>query len=348
MRQTISKNNILAIWRIWFTFMIMAFHMCNAYGFKTGWYIGVEFFFVTSGALLANSVNSGKYSNIIEYLKHRLVRLYPQYLLALLLITILSASAYLCFHYDIIEIKRRLSSFFIELFLLQGVGLGLETMINVSTWYLSVMFLGEWIIFYFLNKHRKLFYELVAPLVILIVFSCMYRRVGCLQYEFLGQISNDGIYINFPFMRGLMEICFGTILFEVLRLIEIKQFRISVGLTFSIILVIIITLSSFYCYKTKYDFILLILIVAVVGISLNTPVPKLPKFIIGLDKLTYSLFLNHEIFRSIFPKVFTNLNVTVWIIYYVVVIAFSFLSMYVVEKILAIMKRKLIYCDKHS
>ena len=54
-------------WKIVFTFMIAIFHFNNIYpalyqrySINDGWYIGVEFFFLTSGVLLAHKSSMQK------------------------------------------------------------------------------------------------------------------------------------------------------------------------------------------------------------------------------------------------------------------------------------------------
>lgn len=49
------KNNSITFWRLAFTVLVALFHFLRLYDLNTGWYISVEFFFITSGFLLINT-----------------------------------------------------------------------------------------------------------------------------------------------------------------------------------------------------------------------------------------------------------------------------------------------------
>ena len=76
------KDNMISFWRIVFTYGVVLFHLFNQYEHWTGWDIGVEFFFVVSGWLLAADLK--KYNRTpYGYTLHRIKRLYPEYFIVI-------------------------------------------------------------------------------------------------------------------------------------------------------------------------------------------------------------------------------------------------------------------------
>lgn len=70
-----SYKSSLDFWRIVFTYLIVALH----YGYSVGWKLGVEFFFILSGMLLAAECNIKK-TGFKQYVWKRIRRLYPHYI----------------------------------------------------------------------------------------------------------------------------------------------------------------------------------------------------------------------------------------------------------------------------
>ena len=84
------KNNSITFWRLAFTVLVALFHFLRLYDLNTGWYISVEFFFITSGFLLINTCDKKRNKAGISdspwiYTKKRIARLYPMYLFCFIL-----------------------------------------------------------------------------------------------------------------------------------------------------------------------------------------------------------------------------------------------------------------------
>lgn len=87
---TSAKNNMISVWRVIFSYAIVFVHFFNQYGHFTGWYIGVEFFFIVSGWLLSADLEK-KNRNTYVYTWSRFKRLYPEYFWAFLVSALLYA-----------------------------------------------------------------------------------------------------------------------------------------------------------------------------------------------------------------------------------------------------------------
>lgn len=85
MERKIEKDNSIVVWRIFFTYVIMTFHFFNAYSIGSSLYLATDFFFIVSGFLIAKDVEEGKYKNAFVFLKKRIKKYYPHYILSLII-----------------------------------------------------------------------------------------------------------------------------------------------------------------------------------------------------------------------------------------------------------------------
>jgi len=131
-------------------------------------YLGVEIFFILSGYVICYSLPPNyNYFNIKSFLAKRVVRIYPAYLISILLVVILNSIS----HY-ITDIENHLSiiDLFANIFFLTNLGLG--NYLNVVYWTL-----GLEIQFYLLIAisfmYIKNTYKVVFYLIILLILSSL-------------------------------------------------------------------------------------------------------------------------------------------------------------------------------
>lgn len=169
------KNGRMQIWRIIFTYLIAFYHLNNAYGVYHSWYLGVEFFFVLSGFLLAKKyeilAETGDIINYSawDYTRRRYFKFIPHTAYAFLVAWAIAGI------YEKLSVKE----FFVngichlpELLLIDSIGLNLDTSFfyNNVTWYLSVLLISGYFIWFCMTKNKKLYLHFIVPLVLLIIF----------------------------------------------------------------------------------------------------------------------------------------------------------------------------------
>ncbi len=183
-RPTMTTNKLgfdIPYFRIVFTYIIMSSHLFNSYGIKSGWYIGVEFFFLVSGYFLATEIEKGKFESPYSYTKYRITKFLPHYVFSFTI-----ALIFRFFISGVATIKSSIVGYFFELLFLDMAGLNLEDMLNIPTWYLSVLIIAGFFLFALLLKDKIFYLNLFAPACILMIFSYLWRNQGMLQVPALG------------------------------------------------------------------------------------------------------------------------------------------------------------------
>jgi len=207
-----TKNNSILLWRIVFTYIILIFHFDNKYaisgefGLEIGWYIGVEFFFIVSGYLIYDKMDSlsAKCRNGLEYFIYRYRKIYPYYLGAFIFSFIMYFAVKDSF--SVTDMIKVLSNDFFEVFALHGIGLDDGwSYINNTSWFISIMFISGFIVYHCLLKWKDTFVHFVAPLIIVVSFSYLYRNMHGIG----AVVQISGLYNHQALMRGLADMCLG-------------------------------------------------------------------------------------------------------------------------------------------
>lgn len=93
--------------------------------------VGVSYFFILSGFVMIIAYNNKAVINSFEYLKHRLARIYPLYLLGIFFV----------FIFDVLEDKTNFSELLLNIFMLQAWIPDKALTLNNPGWSISVEFL---------------------------------------------------------------------------------------------------------------------------------------------------------------------------------------------------------------
>ncbi len=308
-----SRNNMISIWRIVFTYMIVCFHFFSRYGIKTDWEIAVDFFFIVSGWLLAQSENKYKVS-AYRYTWNRIKRLYPEYLPAFLINVL---CVFLLGQYSLKEFVWWIKGTGIRELLLIHYWPWNEGHIlaNAVTWYLSVMLVAGLILYSLYNKYPNLLKEIILPIVIISFLTYTFRK----YYDFMGD-DIVGVF-HMRFFRGFTDMGIGLLLYELSehcsRYIKRKIFAIIGLITMSFVIV-----ASYFSGGTN-NYLYLLMISGGVFLSFNSSI-KANSLLRYWEKTCYSIFLNHNLFYSwIFPRAFKTYSIWALIIYIVCVTFFS-------------------------
>lgn len=322
-----NTNNIY-LWKILFTYMIVAFHYPYTISFlyirgaTWGWYIAVEFFFLVSGALIYKGIDGYKerYGSAWRFTLHRYKNIWPKYLMAFVCVF---AAIWITKGLSLKEACCKLLDSVLELLMLQGIGLNREwDYVNPTLWYISILIIAGYIIYWFLSNHKKVFVGIIAPICMLIGFSYLYRYVGSLD----AVVKTEGIFLNQALIRGFCEMCLGMYAAMLSDYIGKKaSSRWWLRIIEAVLVIMVLVLSLVAGHSTN-DYAFLIMLFLVVAIAF---VPRRYVATDGLimkwSKVTLNIYLIHELFRTyIMPYLFPNLeygkiHIVASIVYFVLV-----------------------------
>ena len=207
-----NRNGDIELWRFLFCVAIVIFHFGSTVApelplFRTG-RIGVEFFFLVSGFLMAKNAektrNNAMISNAnlqggggkvsLEYVLGRWKRFYPEVVISYFFAFILFQVRKMELNIWIMIQKLFLSLFQIILVYMSGLN---AYNVNGVTWYLSALLLSSMILFPLLLSHKDLFINIIAPLLAL--FCMGYYMVN------YGTLTGHATDYRFIFYTGMIR-----------------------------------------------------------------------------------------------------------------------------------------------
>lgn len=304
------ETNAIYFWKIIFTYMIVIFHfypflwMLNGKGCVVGWYIAVEFFFMVSGYLLYDNIDRYKtqLGNAWSYTLHRYKAIWGKYIISFMCIFII-----ICIEqsYKVRSIAGALIDAFPEMILLQGVGLNRGwNYINPTLWYLSVLIIGGYIIYWFLIYKEELFVKIIAPIVVVVGYSYLYRMVGSMD----AVIDTVNFYENQALIRGICDMCMGIFAVKLNRWMRKEITSMTLLRLVGVTLFVAIILMSMISGNSTNDFTYVLLLVPAVAIGfIPYKQTKWSPFISRWSSITLNIYLVHDLFRAhLMPMFFYN------------------------------------------
>ena len=184
--QAQKRNGAIDFWKFIFSLVIVCFHtfhyesLNGMQPFKGG-NSAVEFFFLVSGFLMAQSASRVSYTEgslgkeTARFISRKIKGLYPEFAVAWIMAFIvmhLSARSWAV----TTLIKDFLTGIW-ELCLLRMSGLA-GYRANVVTWYISAMILAMLILYPLLIKYKDTFFVIIAPCISLFLLGYMYQAFG--------------------------------------------------------------------------------------------------------------------------------------------------------------------------
>lgn len=314
-----KRNGKIELLRFIFSIGVLCFHVQKyvsaeilpsspiRFDFFTHGAMGVEFFFIVSGYLMASSVfytkdkdkqlSLGKSTAL--FMKKKFMGIFPMH--CLVFIPVFAATAF-SRNWGISECLKKLVDSIPGFFFLQMAGFK-GTYINHIEWYLSAMLICMFLIYPLLRKFYKAFTNIIAPLVAILILGYMAHTYGKLT----GVMSWEGFFYR-GMLRGFSELCLGTVCFEICRhLKEIKAnkktkilFTVAEIILWLLSFVLIMTTVSYY-----YEFHTLICISAATTITFSglgygsTLFDN--KLFIYLGKLSLPIYLSQLILIELVP-----------------------------------------------
>ncbi len=298
---------------------------------KYHWYIAVEFFFILSGYLLMQHVEKCKEESTYDYLKGRIWRLYPEYLLAFLVMASIRS------YQSELNILKIIIPNWLEAVMLQSIGTNIFPYVNNPAWYVSALLISSCLIYYMLSKHRELYLNLIAPGLIILIFSYLFRKYERLELFY----HTEGVFGNTGLLRAIMGITIGVYAFCVARASRpwLKRIPVIFKSIMQILMFGGVLIFSLLREDGSYDFFFLV--VFVLGIILasdDTFLGKVSDTILvrWLSKLSYSMYLSH--FTAIYILNFFWDTGKVWFwseipVYIVITVILAILYSFICDRI---------------
>ena len=224
-----KRNGAIDFWKITMCLIVVIFHSKNITtnddSFLIGGSIGVEFFFIVSGYLMAksaekrydNQLNTGKDS--INFIFGKIKNLFPEILIAYIIGFFVE---HLNENFTNKELIKDFISSIWELLFLNDSGL-MGFRANAVVWYISSMLISMLILYPLLRKYKNTFLMIMAPLITIFIYGIMYQNLQSLRAP---HYWNGFVYKGL--LRALAAISLGCICYLLVRFIKniiIQKFR---------------------------------------------------------------------------------------------------------------------------
>ena len=337
-----KRNGTIDVMRVVFAIIIVFLHATQTFLtefdiFRIG-SLGVDFFFIVSGFLMAQS--SLKYSGkdigkeTRTYIMKKIGSFMPEVTVAWF---IAFAVTELCREYvNIGMIAKDFMQGIWNIIFLQMSGLQGKTPINDVTWYLSAMILAMLLLFPLLIKNRDIFMNIMAPLVTVFILGYLCKRYN--------KVISPKEWVGFcykGFLRGLAELALGCICWDICQNISKVDFT-KLGAYFLTCLEAGCYLFSIYWMwghrGSEMDFVIILMLAVAVTVSFSGKSCTYTWFsnekysVCG--KLSLYIYLGHFCWADNIAVIFPKNTEKELLIIYVFLIAFTVLAIHIVSGIL--------------
>lgn len=301
-----NKNYSIEFFRFLFMLILAIWHF-NEINIFTHGYLIVEFYFILSGFLLYKSLIKHQ-KGVLQYTYDKMKRFYPQYVIALLLMLILSIT------HQIINKSEDdyLNTIFkalTELFFIQEAGF-FHGGFNYPTWYISVLLIGGGLIYSLTIYNKRLATNLILPIAIITIYTYFFNKNSSLEHW----SKIGGLYE--PLLRGIGGISIGVLLSHFSSIPTGKEI-INQNHTVINILSIsaVIFIFSILCSKHHYDqYVLIFFPFIILGcINSRTLLSKIfnDSFWQKFGAISYEMLLLHVPLIMILLQLIKYLNINI-------------------------------------
>lgn len=307
-----SKNLVIELYRFLFTCIIYIYHfrtyseIQKMKGNFSGGYLGVEFFFLISGFYLMKSITKkrnqekkGFINDGIAFLKKRIQRLYPEYIVSICLLIIVS---FIGSRGDF-TVFYLIKDGFPDLICVQAFFVNKK--INSLLWFVSVLIWGSLLIKIVLSLISVRNYLIVANFFSFVFFIYAFLEIG-----FLDLTQNKYFYLD-GFLRGFSELIIGCTIYCIVQYLNDRKICASL-IVVNIISISCFSFSAFLMFfrgDDRIDFVILFLLMIIVFIEGNREIKiddkSIRNKVIGvLGSVSYGMYLNQVLIQKVVHSVF--------------------------------------------
>lgn len=320
------RNDSIGLWKILCTYMIVILH----YGDAIGWKLAVEFFFIVSGLLLACDYDI-KGMGYLQYIQNRILRLWPHYIFSfvvfILISTIISRGGY-----NSVVTELRYS--FLEIFMLQILGIGDYATNHGAVWYVSALMVSSILLYGGLKligkdrRKRNLF--------------CIICMIGgwCSQFVF-GQMcivtydSEMGLCLMPGLIRGISEMAVGVECYYIGKWMMNRGIFEKYGKALITIEIFVMVMVTAYTRMNLKNYVSIILAYAcVIIISFFAKHNWMFRYFNKWERYTYAIYLNHPIILILLD------GRSLWMVL-AIVTGYSIITTKMIEKFMEARKAKI-------
>lgn len=260
-------------------------------------YIWVEFFYVLSGFFLARNIiaNNSTVNEPLASIKYtfsQALKLYPQYILAFIFSF---GIACIVNDWEKKEVIINLFKAKWEILMLQLGGFDKDIIgINNVTAYISGLIIATLILHYLIQNHLKLFSNVIAPLIVIGIYSHIIQVYGNLSQW----LAYDN-WFCIGVLRAIAGMSVGALAFICLNKVFACMQRKFLFVINSICIVLCMSLVIFKNQISFADLLIFVPIFAIIisityiNVTMNKEKSKKDKIYNYLGKLSYPVFLVH-------------------------------------------------------
>lgn len=303
-----ERNQALDFLKFLFIVMIMIFHGRNfAVKGDNVWFaggaIGVDFFFLVSGCMMAASAarrpaEASLGEDTFHFIRHKILGLCPNFFVGWGIGFIVCHLPWKSFGKAASDAAKGIW----ELMFLNQSGL-MGYRVNHVTWYLSAMILAMILIYPLLRCYRKTFYYLICPALFIFLMGFTYQN-----FKSLFNPSYWNGWITKGLLRGIMDTLGGCLCYQFAEYLQKRTFTPFGRLCLSLAewgIYAGIAVRYFSHDGSKYDwtavfFFLIAISITVSQCSYDTAIFRCRLFP-WLGEYSFSLFLGHGYWSHVLP-----------------------------------------------
>lgn len=293
------RNGEIEFLRFVFAIVIILRHISSViYGFFIRGSLGVEFFFIVSGYLMASTAkrknDEGDTNKLgtetFQFIMHKYLGLMPEFVFAW------GASFVIAHLGKTITLSTIVNDIGVWIYLLIPVSMAGFTggEFHMAAWYISAMLLAMYILYPFCRKYYDMFTRVIAPLLAIFIIGILY-----LNYKtVLGPTSQIGLFTFRGFPRAIAEISLGAALYPLAEDLSNKNFNAIQRKWASVLSGICLLLSLAWMgsrHGNKYDVTCVFLVAVVILIAFSNIGALSDKFdkeiCYKLGKMSLTLYL---------------------------------------------------------
>lgn len=266
------------------------------------WFLGVEFFFIVSGYLMAKSVDRDFPKNTTEigaatwkFLGHKLAIILPSYFVAWVIGFVANQ---IINKFTAEVVLKNLINSIPAFFAVGDAGVPCYQVLS-PTWYVSAMLIAMLFIYPFLLMKGQMFRTVASPIIAVISYGYLAVKVGILAtIEPL-----EGEWVHTGLFRAFGGLSIGTIVFEIAENVLPNKRHSKVKLTaieLGCFICALLSMSSQTIFRPDFIVVLLLGIAVTLSFSgqtfTNKILPNPPRW---LGKLSLSIYLIDAPVRTI-------------------------------------------------